>query len=125
MLVQKFNIKSKLEAGTDEAGRGCLAGPVVAAAVIFDRDIDIPELNDSKKISEKKRLQIEPLIKQQAKSWAIGIVDQHKIDELNILNASILAMHISLKKLDKKPDFIIVDGNKFKNFENIIALVFI
>ncbi len=119
MLVQKFNIKSKLEAGTDEAGRGCLAGPVVAAAVIFDRDIDIPELNDSKKISEKKRLQIEPLIKQQAKSWAIGIVDQHKIDELNILNASILAMHISLKKLDKKPDFIIVDGNKFKNFEDI------
>lgn len=119
MLVQKFNTNITFEAGTDEAGRGCLAGPVVAAAVIFNSDVNIPELNDSKKLSEKKRLEIEPLIKKQAKSWAIGIVNEKEIDEINILNASILAMHKSLKKLSTKPEFIIVDGNKFKQFKDI------
>lgn len=119
MLVKKFNKNITLEAGTDEAGRGCIAGPVVAAAVVFDNKVNIPELNDSKKLSEKKRLEIEPFIKQQAISWAIGVVDEKKIDEINILNSSILAMHKALKNLTIKPDFIIVDGNKFKNFEDI------
>lgn len=119
MLVKKFNKNITLEAGTDEAGRGCLAGPVVAAAVVFDNKVNIPELNDSKKLSEKKRLEIESFIKQQAISWAIGVVDEKKIDEINILNSSILAMHKALKNLTIKPDFIIVDGNKFKNFEDI------
>lgn len=119
MLVQKFNKNITLEAGTDEAGRGCLAGPVVAAAVIFNNEVNIPELNDSKKLSEKKRLEIEPFIKQQAISWAVGVVNEKKIDEINILNASILAMHKALKGLKTKPNFIIVDGNKFKSFEDI------
>ncbi len=103
-----------LEAGTDEAGRGCLAGPVVAAAVILPKDFEHPFLNDSKQLSEKQRFELKPFIEKNAISYAVDFVWQQEIDEINILNASILAMHKSIRKLDKMAEFIIVDGNKFK-----------
>ncbi len=105
-----------LEAGCDEAGRGCLAGPVVAAAVIFPPDYKNHFLDDSKKLSEKKRLLLREEIEKDAISWAIGICDNNEIDKLNILNASFLAMHRALEKLATKPEFIIVDGNRFKPY---------
>ncbi len=108
-----------LEVGTDEAGRGCLAGPVVAAAVILPKDFKHSFLNDSKLLSEKKRLELKPFIENNAISYAVGFVWQHEIDEINILNASILAMHKSIVKLNKDVEFIIVDGNRFKPFKNI------
>lgn len=109
----------ELECGTDEAGRGCLAGPVVAAAVILPSDFECPELNDSKQLSEKERDTLRPYIEQNALAWAIGIVDNIEIDRVNILNASILAMHIAIEKLKIRPEFIISDGNRFKPFQNI------
>jgi len=108
-----------LEAGTDEAGRGCLAGPVVAAAVILPKDFEHPFLNDSKQLSEKKRFELKPFIEANAISYAVEFVWQHEIDKINILNASILAMHKSIDKLKTKVEFIIVDGNKFKPFKEI------
>ena len=108
-----------LEAGCDEAGRGCLAGPVFAAAVILLGDNSIPGLNDSKKLSEAKRLELRDEIEQKAFAYAIAFVDHTKIDEINILNASILAMHKALDGLKNKPGFIIVDGNKFKPYRSI------
>jgi ribonuclease HII len=107
------------ECGCDEAGRGCLAGPVVAAAVILPENFDIPELNDSKQLSESERDRLRPLIEAQAVAWAIGIVENTEIDQINILNASILAMHRAIKVLNIRPEFIIVDGNKFKPFGSI------
>ena len=108
-----------LEAGTDEAGRGCLAGPVTAAAVILPPKTDLPLLNDSKKLSEKQRYVLRPEIEKQAICFAVAHVYQEEIDELNILNATIKAMHLALKQLSIKPEFIIVDGNRFKAFEDI------
>ncbi len=108
-----------LEAGTDEAGRGCLAGPVVAAAVILPKDFQHPFLNDSKQLSEKKRFELKPFIEEHAVSYAVEFVWQHEIDTINILNASILAMHKSIDKLTVIPEFIIVDGNRFKPFKKI------
>lgn len=108
-----------LEAGCDEAGRGCLAGPVVAAAVILPKDFNHPLLNDSKQLSEKKRELLRPIIEQEAIAFGIGIVSHTEIDEINILNASILAMHRALDKLTTKPKHIIVDGNKFKPYQDI------
>ncbi len=110
---------STLEAGCDEAGRGCLAGPVVAAAVILPKNFNHPLLNDSKQLSEKKRELLRPIIEQEAVAYGIGIVSHTEIDEINILNASILAMHRALDKLTTKPKHIIVDGNKFKPYKNI------
>jgi ribonuclease HII len=109
----------KQEVGCDEAGRGCLAGPVIAAAVILPKNLIISELNDSKKLSEKKRLKIEKIIKSKALAYSIGIVSAKEIDKLNILNASFLAMHRALEKIDKKFKLILIDGpyfNKFKNY---------
>ena len=103
-----------LEAGCDEAGRGCLAGPVYAAAVILPDDFSHPLLNDSKQLTEKQRYQLRPIIEQQAVAWAVGIVDEKEIDRINILNASILAMHRALDGLAVKPGAIVVDGNRFK-----------
>ncbi|MBD5180006.1 MAG: ribonuclease HII [Bacteroidales bacterium] len=103
-----------LEAGCDEAGRGCLAGPVYAAAVILPDDFSHPLLNDSKQLTEKQRYQLRPIIEQQAVAWAVGIVDEKEIDGINILNASILAMHRALDGLAVKPGAIVVDGNRFK-----------
>jgi ribonuclease HII len=107
------------EVGCDEAGRGCLAGPVFAAAVILPRHVKIPMLNDSKKLSKRQRNILRPIIEKKALSWAVALVNESKIDEINILNASILAMHLALESLDEKPEFIVVDGNRFKPYPNI------
>ena len=108
-----------IEAGCDEAGRGCLAGPVVAAAVILPSDFSHPLLNDSKQINEKNRYLLRKEIEQKAISFAIGVLDNHKIDEVNILKASILAMHQALDGLKNIPEHLIIDGNKFFKYKNI------
>ena len=108
-----------LECGTDEAGRGCLAGPVTAAAVILPEHFENSILNDSKKLSEKKRLILKPILEENACCYAVAHVFQEEIDSINILNASILAMHKSIKKLKQTPEFIIVDGNRFKPYNKI------
>ena len=108
-----------LVAGTDEAGRGCLAGPVTAAAVILPFDFHNELLNDSKQLSEKKRELLMPLIKAQAICYGISHIDHREIDQINILNASILGMHQSLDQLSQEPEKIIVDGNKFKPYKDI------
>lgn len=108
-----------LEAGCDEAGRGCLAGPVVAAAVILAHDFIPGELNDSKQLSEFQREQLRIKIEHEAVCWAIGIVEPEEIDEINILNASFLAMHRALDGLRLSPGFIAVDGNRFINYKRI------
>ncbi|MBD5250066.1 MAG: ribonuclease HII [Bacteroides sp.] len=108
-----------LEAGTDEAGRGCLAGPVVAAAVILPDDFYHPWLNDSKQLTESRREKLRPVIETEAVAWAIGIVDNEEIDRINILNASILAMHRALDGLAVRPGAVIVDGNKFKPWADV------
>lgn len=107
------------ECGCDEAGRGCLAGPVVAAAVILPPDFQCPQLNDSKQLSEHERDLLRPIIEKEALAWAVALVDNREIDEINILNASILAMHRAIDKLSILPGFIIVDGNKFKPYKDI------
>ena len=108
-----------LECGTDEAGRGCLAGPVTAAAVILTSDFNNTVLNDSKQLSEAKRDLLKPIIEADAVAFGVAHVYQDEIDTINILNASILAMHKSIEKLSPKPEFIIVDGNKFKPFLDV------
>ena len=108
-----------IEAGCDEAGRGCLAGPVYAAAVTLPPDYHNDLLNDSKQLSEKKRDQLRSIIERDAVSWAVGIVDNQEIDQINILNASILAMHRALDQLTVCPQEIIVDGNRFKPYRDI------
>ena len=109
----------ELECGTDEAGRGCLAGPVTAAAVILKPNFKNLILNDSKQVSEKKRDLLRPIIQEEALCFAFTHIYEDKIDDINILNASILAMQESIKKLITTPDFIIVDGNRFKSFNKI------
>jgi ribonuclease HII len=118
-LLKTFLLENSVEVGCDEAGRGCLAGPVVAAAVILPPTFQHSLLNDSKKLSEKTRLFLEPLIKEQAISFGIGVVSEREIEEVNILNASILAMHRAIENLAVVPEHIIVDGNKFKPFGKI------
>lgn len=107
------------ECGTDEAGRGCLAGPVTAAAVVLPENFSNKILNDSKQLTEKKRNFLKPLIELESVCFAYHHIFTEEIDKINILNASILAMHESIEKLKTKPEFIIVDGNKFKPFKNI------
>ena len=111
--------KFELECGCDEAGRGCLAGPVVAAAVILPTNFHCQLLNDSKQLSEKQRDKLRPIIENEALAWAVAEVDNIEIDQINILNASILAMHRAIDKLQLRPEFIIVDGNKFKPYGEI------
>jgi ribonuclease HII len=108
-----------LECGCDEAGRGCLAGPVVAAAVILPADFKNELLNDSKQLTEKQRNELRPIIVKEALAWAVAEVSNSEIDKINILNASILAMHRAIDKLKIRPEFIIVDGNKFRPYEEI------
>jgi ribonuclease HII len=115
-----YDINNNFEVGCDEAGRGCLAGPVVAAAVIFDKNYKNLLINDSKQLNEKKRNELRKVIENEALAWAVAFVDHQEIDKINILNASILAMHRAIDKLAQKPDFIIVDGNKFKPYKNIL-----
>ncbi|MCS6819163.1 MAG: ribonuclease HII, partial [Chitinophagales bacterium] len=107
------------EAGCDEAGRGPLAGPVVAAAVIFPSDFRHEELKDSKKLSHEQRIRLKEIIEREAIAYAVSFVDEKTIDEINILNASILAMHRALDALAMRPAFVIVDGNRFKPYLNI------
>jgi ribonuclease HII len=109
----------ELECGCDEAGRGCLAGPVVAAAVILPVDFECPLLNDSKQLTERQRESLRPIIESQAVAWGVAEVNHTEIDQINILNASILAMHRAIDKMKVKPEYIIVDGNKFKTYEQI------
>lgn len=113
--------ENQYECGCDEAGRGCLAGPVVAAAVILPSDFNCPQLNDSKQLTEKEREALRPIIENQALAWAVARVEHDEIDKINILNASILAMHKAISKLSIKPKFIIVDGNRFKPYESIAS----
>jgi len=110
---------SVFEAGTDEAGRGCLAGPVTAAAVSLPKNFNNDILNDSKQLSEVKRTLLRPVLEKEAVSYSVCHVFQDEIDEINILNASFLAMHRAIEKLNPIPDFIIVDGNRFKPYPNI------
>lgn len=110
---------SRPEAGCDEAGRGCLAGPVVAAAVILPPGFSHPLINDSKQLNEKQREALRPVIEREALAWAIGMAEASEIDGINILNASILAMHRALDALDVRPEAIVVDGNRFKPYGGI------
>ena len=118
MLELKYDYHS-IEAGCDEAGRGCLAGPVFAAAVILPDNFSNELLNDSKQLSEKQRAGLRPVIEREALAWAVASVDNHEIDKINILNASILAMHRALDQLKVRPGHIIVDGNRFKKYRDI------
>ena len=110
----------KVEAGCDEAGRGCLAGSVYAAAVIFPEDYQNDELNDSKQLTDRRRKQLREIIQRDAVAWAVGIVTPEEIDRINILNASILAMHRALDQLTVRPEAIIVDGNRFKPYRPVV-----
>ncbi len=119
MLQKYYSNKKTIEAGCDEAGRGCLAGPVFAAAVILPKNFNNSILNDSKKLTEKQRNELRIIIEKEALYWAIGTCSPKEIDQINILNASILSMHRALDQLHKKPELILVDGNKFKDYKNI------
>ena len=107
------------EAGCDEAGRGCLAGPVYAAAVILPRNFFHPVINDSKTLSEKTRYELRDEIRNRAVSWAIGIADNQEIDRINIVNATMLAMQRAIDKLALKPEFLLIDGTRFRKYKNI------
>ncbi len=115
-MLEPYYHKDVIEAGCDEAGRGCLAGPVYAAAVILPKDFKSDLLNDSKQLSEKKRYALREVIEREAVAWAVGIVSNEEIDKINILRASILAMHRALDGLKVRPEEIIVDGNRFKPY---------
>lgn len=114
-----FQEKGVVEAGCDEAGRGCLAGSVYAAAVIFPEDYQNEELNDSKQLTAKQRKKLRDIIERDATAWAVGVVTPEEIDKINILNASILAMHRALDQLKVRPEAVIVDGNRFKPWQNV------
>lgn len=119
MALKSYLDKKLIEAGCDEAGRGCLAGPVVAAAVILPKDYKNKELNDSKKLNEKQRYTLREEIIKEAIDWAYAVVDNHKIDEINILNASFYAMHLAVDQLKTLPESLLIDGNRFKPYKNI------
>jgi len=108
-----------IEAGCDEAGRGCLAGPVTAAAVILPKDFYLKGLDDSKKLTHQQREKLRPIIEKEALAWAVAFVDHQEIDQINILNASFLAMHRAIEKLQLQPQYLIIDGNRFKAYDQI------
>lgn len=118
MLASHY-YEGKIEAGCDEAGRGCLAGSVYAAAVIFPEGYTNEELNDSKQLTDKRRKKLREIIERDALAWAVGIVTPEEIDKINILNASILAMHRALDQLQIRPEAVIVDGNRFKPYKGL------
>lgn len=118
-MLQRFYIEGRVEAGCDEAGRGPLAGPVCAAAVILPPDFESELINDSKKLTERRRNELRPLIERDALAWAVAMVTPQEIDRINILNASILAMHRALDKLTVRPEGILVDGNRFKPYGDV------
>ena len=118
-MLENHYYEGLVEAGCDEAGRGCLAGIVFAAAVILPPDYENELLNDSKKLTDRKRKQLREIIEHDAVDWAVGIVEPGEIDEINILNASILAMHRALDQLKVRPEAMIVDGNRFKPYRDL------
>ncbi|GBU07058.1 ribonuclease HII [Bacteroidales bacterium] len=118
-MLKSFLHRHLIEAGCDEVGRGCLAGPVFAAAVILPKNFLCQELNDSKQLSEKKRLKLRPIIEKEAIAWGLGIVSAAEIDEINILNASFLAMHRAIDQLKICPEHLLIDGNRFSIYKNI------
>lgn len=118
-MLLSYKNRGIVEAGCDEAGRGCLAGPVFAAAVILPPDFEHELISDSKKLSESMRYKLRPVIEESAIAWAVGVVSAEEIDRINILNASILAMHRALEQLKVQPDFILVDGNRFKPYGKV------
>lgn len=118
-MLKPYFHKKLLEAGCDEAGRGCLAGPVYAAAVILPKDYKNKILNDSKQVSETKRKLLRIEIEKEAISYAVGVVDNIEIDKINILNASFLAMHRAIEKLSNNPEMLLIDGNRFKSYKKI------
>ncbi len=118
-MLESHYYEGKIEAGCDEAGRGCLAGSVYAAAVILPADYQNDILNDSKQLSAKQRYELREIVERDAIAWAVGIVTSEEIDKINILNASILAMHRALDKLNVRPEAIIVDGNRFKQYRDL------
>jgi len=117
--LSSFYKEGLVEAGCDEAGRGCLAGPVFGAAVILPSDYKNSSLNDSKKLTEKVRYQLRQEIERDAIAWAVGVVDHKTIDKINILRASFLSMHRALEQLNPQPKYIIIDGNRFQPYQNI------
>lgn len=119
MLKRFFLNENSIEAGCDEAGRGCLAGPVYAAAVILPKNYSNKLLNDSKKLTDKERYALRPEIEEKALAWAVGVVSQQEIDEINILKASFLGMHRALDKLNIVPELLLIDGNRFTPYKNI------
>ena len=119
MNLKPFFTDNLIEAGCDEAGRGCIAGPVVAAAVILPRGMDFPEFDDSKKLSEKQREKLRIKVLENAAAYGVGIVSAEEIDEINILNASFLAMHRAIDQLKIRPELLLIDGNRFNKYHNI------
>ncbi|MCO4294749.1 ribonuclease HII [Solitalea sp. MAHUQ-68] len=118
-MLKSFYQQELIEAGCDEAGRGCLAGPVFAAAVVLPKEFEHPELNDSKKLTEVKRYELRSFIEQNSLAWAVGVVDNVEIDSINILNASFLAMHRAVEQLKTAPEFLLIDGNRFKKYKDL------
>ena len=119
MSLKRYMNKALVEAGCDEAGRGCLAGPVFAAAVILPRKFKHPLLNDSKQLAERQRDMLRPIIEEEAIAWNVAMIDNHEIDVINILQASISCMHLALDGLSVRPDALLIDGNRFRPYENI------
>ena len=118
-MLRSYLKENEIEAGCDEAGRGCLAGPVFAAAVILPKKFKHPLLNDSKLLTEAQRNLLRPIIEKEALAWAVAKVNPKEIDKINILNASFLAMHRAIKKLSITPTLLLIDGNRFNPFPNI------
>ena len=119
MNLKPFYTENLIEAGCDEAGRGCIAGPVVAAAVILPREMDFPEFDDSKKLTEKQREKLRIKVLENAAAYGVGIVSAEEIDEINILNASFLAMHRAIDQLTIRPELLLIDGNRFNKYHDI------
>lgn len=119
MNLKSFFADNLIEAGCDEAGRGCIAGPVVAAAVILPRGMDFPEFDDSKKLTEKQRERLRVKVLENAAAYGVGIVSPEEIDEINILNASFLAMHRAIDCLEIRPELLLIDGNRFNKYHDI------
>ncbi len=118
-MLLPFLESGRIEAGCDEAGRGCLSGPVFAAAVILPQDFSNDLLNDSKQLTEKQRYQLRPIIEKEALAWAVGVVSAEEIDKINILAASFLAMHRAVDDLKIRPEHLLIDGNRFKPYGNV------
>lgn len=118
-MLAAFHTPGRMEAGCDEAGRGCLAGPVVAAAVILPPDFHDPLLNDSKQLTEKQRVALRSVIEREALYWAVARIEAPEIDQINILNASFAAMHRALDQLPVTPEALLIDGNRFKPWREV------